>query len=89
MDENEQANPDDRRHRLVLDTTQFDDYWIALLAKIRFNEPADRLLSGNAPHPLLPYQQDNAASLNQLGVLPFTPQQLFEDPIGCLRCLLT
>ena len=78
-------NPDntERRSRLVLDRDQFDDYWIALLAKIRFNEGADRLLSGQSQHPLINYQQNNANSLNLLRILPFTPQQLFEDPVGC------
>ena len=82
-DENDNNNNDDRRNRLVFDKNQFDDYWIALIAKIRFNEPADRLISGQAPHPLIPYQANNAVSLNQLGIFPFSLQQLLEDPIGC------
>ena len=82
-DDPQALQDDNRRNRLILDPKQFDDYWIALLAKIRFNEPADRLLSGQAPHPLIPFQQQNAASLAQLGVAPCTIQQLFEDPIGC------
>ena len=84
MAENNNDDQDnDRRHRLVFDKNQFDDYFIALLAKIRFNEHADRLISGLAPHPLIPYQANNAASLSQLGVFQFTVHQLLEDPIGC------
>ena len=39
---------DDRRHarRLTFTTENFDDYIVALLAKLRINTVADRILSG-------------------------------------------
>ena len=32
----------------------FDDYWTALLARVRLDDTADRIVSGEFPHPLLP-----------------------------------
>ena len=71
-----------RRPRLVFDRTQFDDYWIALLASIRQNVHADRIISGAANNPLVVYQQNNSASLTALGVPFLTDQQIVEDPAG-------
>lgn len=47
------SDPDrDRRSHLVYSREQFDDYLIALLARIRFDDEADRIISGEAKHPL-------------------------------------
>ena len=73
----------DRRSHLVYNREQFDDYLIALLARIRFDDEADRIISGEAKHPLLNYQQQHSDSLQALRLLPFTAMQLIEDPIGC------
>ena len=72
------------RHRiLTYYREQFDEYLVALLARIRFNDDADRLLSGDSHHPLLLYQRHYSSAISQLKVLPFTAAQLIEDPIGC------
>lgn len=62
----------DRQSHLVYSREQFDDYLVALLARIRFDDEADRIISGAAKHPLLNFR-----------LLPFTAMQLIEDPIGC------
>ena len=42
--------------RLVLSQENFDDYMLALMAKLRIDPDADRLLSGETQHPLVQYQ---------------------------------
>ena len=44
------------RNRLILNREQFDDYLVALMARLRTNDVADRLLSGETRHPLVEYQ---------------------------------
>ena len=76
-------SPDDvssSRRRLIYNREQFDDYWIALMSKLRINEDADALISGRSPHPLLSFQRANLA-----GVLILTANQLIEDPFGCYQ----
>ena len=82
-------NPDEedqprRRRRLVLTREQFDDYWIALLARIRYNDEADRIVSGITTHPLQNYQMVNSQALQILAILPFTLRQLVEDVVPSL-----
>ena len=72
-----------RQPNLTYSREQFDDYLVALLARIRFNDNADRLLSGESHHPLLLYQRQHAEAIGQLKILPFSASQLIEDPIGC------
>ena len=71
------------RRRLTYNRDQFDDYWIALIAKLRINEDADSLISGRSAHPLLSFQRANSAALQLLGALILTNNQLIEDPFGC------
>ena len=73
------------RRRLIYSREQFDDYWIALMSKLRINEDADALISGRSPHPLLSFQRANLAALRLLGVLILTANQLIEDPFGCYQ----
>jgi len=84
-----QDNPPDEisssRRRLTYNRDQFDDYWIALMSKLRINEDADALISGRSPHPLLSFQRANQASLQLLGVLILTANQLIQDPFGCYQ----
>ena len=56
------------KHRLRFSRTNFDDYHIALLSKIRADDAADAILSGERPHPLVKYQTDHAAALRHLHV---------------------
>ena len=72
-----------RRSRLVYSRDQFDDYWIALMSKLRLNDDADALISGRSPHPLLSFQRANQAALQLLGFLILSDIQLIEDPFGC------
>ena len=69
--------------RLTYSREQFDDYLVALLARIRFDDTADRVISGENQHPLILHQRQYSAALSQLKILPFTAAQLIEDPIGC------
>ena len=73
----------DRRSQLTYNREQFDDYLVALLARIRFDDEADRIISGEANHPLNNFQRQHDGALHALKMLPFTAMQLIEDPIGC------
>lgn len=84
QDRNSDDNPSSRR-RLTYNREQFDDYWIALMSKLRINEDADALISGRSLHPLLSFQRANQTSLQLLGVLILSGVQLIEDPFGCYQ----
>ena len=84
QDQSPEDNSSSRR-RLTFTSEQFDDFWIALMSKLRINEDADALISGTSPHPLLSFQRANLASLQLLGVLILSPNQLIEDPFGCYQ----
>ena len=71
------------RRRLLYNRDEFDDYWIALMSKLRINDDADALISGRSPHPLLSFQEANNTALQLLGALILTNTQLIEDPFGC------
>ena len=73
----------DRRHALVYNREQFDDYLVALMARIRFDDEADKIISGENTHPLNNHQIQHSQALAALRVLPFSAMQLIEDPIGC------
>ena len=86
MDHNDDPAPaSSRRRRLVYSREQFDDYWVALISRIRYNDEADKLVSGETRHPLVSFQTDNTPSLDQMRVLPFTLRQLVENPVQCYR----
>ena len=51
QDDDDRASPS---RRLVLSKENFDDYLLALMAKLRRDPAADRLLSGETQHPLVP-----------------------------------
>ena len=59
-------------HRLTLCRENFDDYVVALTAKLRSNLDADRVLSGETLHPLLAFQDSNRDALTALNV-PWVP----------------
>ena len=69
-----------RRNRLLYNREQFDDYWIALMSKLRLNDDADALISGRSPHPLISFQRANLAALQTLGFLILSDIQLLHDP---------
>ena len=80
-------NPDDdtrvsSSRRLVVSKENFDDYLLALMAKLRRDPDADRLLSGETQHPLVLCQQQNRQVLIALA-MPFFPlQDLIDDPVA-------
>ena len=76
-------NSSDRRNILVYNREQFDDYLVALMARIRFDDEADRIISGESSHPLLNHQFRHSEALGALRIVPFSAMQLIEDPIGC------
>ena len=89
MDNNDPLYETHRRPRLYFTREQFDDYWIALLAKIRRDETANRIISGELNNPLVRYQQRNSASLRQLRV-PFIPtEDIMRDPSGSFEYFFT
>ena len=69
-----------RRVRLLYSREQFDDYWIALMSKLRLNDDADALISGRSQHPLLSFQRANIAALQTLGFIILSDFQLVQDP---------
>ena len=73
------SNRSDSR-RLEFTRTNFDDYLIALTAKLRLNETADQILSGELRHPLISYQREHAAILQQLNVPLVPPEALLQNP---------
>ena len=70
------------RNRLILNRDQFDDYLVTLMARLRTNDAADRLLSGETRHPLVEYQSVYSAALRTLRTIPFTLRQFVSDPVG-------
>ena len=56
------------RHRVVFSSENFDDYWISLMAKVRSNDDADSLISGETFHPLHTFQNANSSVLQRLGI---------------------
>ena len=82
QDQLQDGNRESRR-RLTYSREQFDDYWIALMSKLRINEDADALISGRSTHPLLSFQSANIAALQALGAIILSGIQLLEDPFGC------
>ena len=69
-----------RPRRLTFTIENFDDYLVALMAKLRINPIADRILSGELLHPLISFQINNQASLAALQVPFFAPAQLLTNP---------
>ena len=83
MQDTTSDEPPSSRRRLLYSRDQFDDYWIALMSKLRINEDADALISGRSSHPLLSYQRTNQTALQILGAIILSSQDLIEDPFGC------
>ena len=69
-----------RSRRLQFTRTDFDDFIIALTAKLRLDETADRILSGELQHPLINFQNENAANLQRLNIPYFPPASLLQGP---------
>ena len=81
--QNEHLVPlDSSRHRNYFSRDNFDDYSISLMAKIRFNEDADQLISGETNHPLVQFQNANQPALTRLQVQFVPLAELIRDPIG-------
>ena len=79
MDDQLTRRSSTERH-LEFTRNDFDDFIIALTAKLRLNETADRILSGELRHPLVDFQQRNAQSLQGLNVPFYSPTDLLKDP---------
>ena len=77
MEENDRA----RSRRLTLERENFDDFLVALMAKLRSNVTADRILSGELRHPLIAFHQDNDQHLVALNVNWIPEAALTADPI--------
>ena len=77
-------DPDRRSssRRLTLSTSDFDDYLIALMAMLRNNLTADRILSGELQHPLIAFQVTNSVSLQALNIPFVPPEALRQDPVS-------
>ena len=58
-------NPDPDR---PFSDENIDDYLIVLIAKLRPDPHADRVLSGELVHPLIEFQRNNVAHLQTLNV---------------------
>ena len=81
MDDQLARRSSSERH-LEFTRKDFDDFVIALTAKLRLNETADRILSGELRHPLVNFQQRNTAHLQGLNVPFYSPAALLQDPAG-------
>ena len=81
MDNNDQDRAASGR-RLFLSRENFDDYLVALNAKLRQDTVADRILSGELQHPLIAFQRNNLAQLQVLRVPFVPPAALLQDPVG-------
>lgn len=80
--EDHDADRSGSSRRLAFSRENFDDYLCALMSKLRANDVADRILSGELPHPLIAFQQINAANLVALNVPYVSPRDLLSDPVG-------
>ena len=80
MDAIEDREDRRRGRRLTLSTENFDDYVVALMAKIRINVITDRLLSEDLQNPLVEFQRNNMVELQRLNIPWFSPAQLLADP---------
>ena len=80
----EDADPDRPAsgRRLVFSRENFDDYLVALMMKLRTNQVADQILSGELRHPLIAFQQDNIGALQALNVPWVAPAALLTDPVN-------
>ena len=67
--------------RLAFSRENFDDYFVALTAKLRSDVNADQVIFGELQHPLIRFQQTNQAALQQLNVEFVFPATLFADPV--------
>ena len=68
--------------RLKFSTENFDDYVTALMAKLRLDSDADRVISGELVHPLVSFQLRNQAPLQALNVPYVSQQELLRDPVA-------
>ena len=84
MDDQLTRRSSTERH-LEFTRNDFDDFIIALTAKLRLNETADRILSGELRHPLVGFQQRNAQSLQGLNVPFYSPTEL----VCLFACLIS
>ena len=76
------------RH-LVFDRDNFADFWAALTVRVRRDNYADLVYSGEFPHPLLAYQQTHAQLFQQHGVPVLTAAGIDMDPLGIQHRFLT
>ena len=67
------------RH-LVFDRDNFADFWAALTVRVRRDNYADLVYSGEFAHPLLAYQQTHAQLFQQHGVPVLTAAGIDMDP---------
>ena len=81
MDDQIDRRSSNSRH-LEFSHNDFDDFIIALTAKMRLDETVDRILSGELSHPLVDFQQRNIVNLQRLNVPFFPTAALLQDPAG-------
>ena len=76
------------RH-LVFDRDNFADFWVALTVRVRRDNYADLVYSGQLPHPLLAYQQAHADLFTANNIPALTAAQIDLDPLGTQQQFLT
>ena len=54
----------DRQNTLVYNREQFDDYLVVLMARIRFDDEADKIISGENSHPINNHQIQHSQALS-------------------------
>ena len=95
---NEATDTSDNKNRLFFSEENFEDYWTALIAKVRRDDECDSLFSGSLLHPLPAFQARNAAAIaaynvalvpvNLLGSNPLQPTEEFIQLIKLAHSVL-
>ena len=62
--------------KLLYSREQFDDYWTALLARVRQHEDCDNLYTGATKHPVLALQSQHSAQIKEYAI-PLIPPDIF------------
>ena len=68
--------------KLLYSREQFDDYWTALLARVRQHEDCDNLYTGVTQHPLLALQSQHSAQIKEYAIPLVPPDILKANPLG-------
>ena len=77
-----------QKQKLLYNREQFDDYWTALLARVRQHDDCEDMYTGATHHPILALQSDHSAEIKAYGIPLIPLQVLGSDPLGAASELI-